>query len=652
VSKEEKASAPDAFSSGSAAVATAENAAEIPAEAPVPTSAGAADTKKKEGIEEIVVTATRRSTNLLETPVAVTAVSQNSLTERNITNALEIERVVPNLKIQDIRALGMGSVQFSMRGIGNTNYTEQGDPNVGFHVDSIYVPRSQAVVGFLFDVERIEVLRGPQGTLFGRNSTVGTINIVSAQPKFDLFEGSVEGQLGTYNERLTRAVLNVPILDDFPVLNDLALRLTGFVHRRNSQYELHEDLVWQDNYDYNPYLRLGDPARESTGAGSIDEKGLRAALRWRPVEDFTVTGTYEIFDSHSPVPPLTSRRNPYVAYLDMPHTMDQQIHGLRVAANYELLDSVSFHYYFGDSYYKHRATVDYDSGVYRYRRDSMEDIPEDMFFYDAPWRNDARSHEAQIRSTWDLPVNFLLGFFDFEEITKRNLWIDIPQRAGGILLFNQPRRIARSRAGFGEVSVALLDKFELRGGLRYSKDRKIDENGSRSEAWKSVGGPTFGCAVIAEEYGLTPYEVRNTNFCDINSLASQNRPPNDDFDQVFNNDEEFDSLDWSVTASYTPIDDMLLYGTVATGYKSGGYQDTYYLPRTGEIFFPVLKPEDLMTFEVGAKASLLGGSLRVAGDVYFMIYKNKQESVLANFGDAYCPYTWGDWDGTDILIPT
>ncbi|MEO1231604.1 MAG: Plug domain-containing protein, partial [Myxococcota bacterium] len=105
------------------------------------------------GVEEIVVTATRRKTRLIDTPVAVTAVSMDNLAQRNVTNSLSLEKLVPSLKVQDQRTLGMGAVQFTIRGIGNTNFTEQGDPNVGFHVDGVYLSRPQAAMAFLFDLE-------------------------------------------------------------------------------------------------------------------------------------------------------------------------------------------------------------------------------------------------------------------------------------------------------------------------------------------------------------------------------------------------------------------------------------------------------------------------------------------------------------------
>ncbi len=638
---------------------------------------GAGDAEKSEEIEEIVVTATRRKTKLLETPVAVTVIDPNLMFERSINNLLNIEALVPSLKVQDQRTLGMGAVQLSMRGIGNTNFTEQGDPNVGFHVDSIYLPRPQAAISFLYDVERVEVLRGPQGTLFGRNSTAGTINVVTVKPQFNKDGGSVEGQLGRFNERLVRGVVNVPLIDDV-----LAMRVTAFAHGRDSYFDLRYDDVLCDGegYDFctqddavfdnsdppqlitpgnndalggNPYLALGDPTDTKNGAGSIHERGFRVAARLAPLGwlesmkshgTFELNGSYEKYFNQSPAAPLTTRANPYLAYLDMPHTTDQQIDGYRASAKYDIFDLGSFNYAFGYTRYEHEMTIDLDAGVHRYRPAVITAAPDSQFFWDQPYINDSRSHEVQFQSNWALPVQALVGYFDFREETERNLWIDIPQPAGGLILFNQPERIAESRAVFGEVFWDFLDNFQLRGGVRYSMDRKIDVDGSRSDAFPgSVGTVPFGCPVAAQIYGITPEEARANNLCGISTGQQQFAPPYTFYDRVFNNDESFTNLDWQVTASYQ-LNDTLIHAKVATGHKSGGFQDTFFLPRTGQVIFPVLKPEELISYEVGVKTALLNGRLRISADAYFMDYNHKQESVLVNFGDLFCPYTFGDFN--------
>ena len=233
----------------------------------------------------------------------------------------------------------------------------------------------------------------------------------------------------------------------------------------------------------NPYLAFGDPTDEGAGAGSLNEMGVRAALRWKPIDRITLDGTYELFQNNSPAAPLTVRSNPYRAFLDMPMTLDQRTEGVRAVAAYEEPDLFSLQYSFGWTRYEHTSTVDLDAGVHRYRTPAYGGAEETQFFYDAPFANDSMSHEVQLRSEWDFPIKALAGYFNFKEDTNRNLWVDIPQAAGGVILFNQPSRVAKSQAVFGEVSWDITPRWELKAGLRYSMDQKTDTNGSRSDTF-------------------------------------------------------------------------------------------------------------------------------------------------------------------------
>jgi iron complex outermembrane receptor protein len=133
-----------------------------------------------DGLEEIVVTATKFSTNLMDTPIAVSAFSEEELDRLNISNVKDLNNLVPNMSIMvDVES---NAPIITLRGVRSTNTTEWGDPAVGVHYDGIYSPRPQGALALMFDIERVEVLRGPQGTLFGRNSTVGTANIISRTP--------------------------------------------------------------------------------------------------------------------------------------------------------------------------------------------------------------------------------------------------------------------------------------------------------------------------------------------------------------------------------------------------------------------------------------------------------------------------------------
>ena len=130
----------------------------------------------------------------------------------------------------------------------------------------------------------------------------------------------------------------------------------------------------------------------------------------------------------------------------------------------------------------------------------------------------------------------------------------------------------------------------------------------------------------------------------MSSVQGQLRDPYPTFDRVYNSERTFSNLDWAVALSVNPADDSVIYAKVGSGYKSGGHLGVYYLPRTNEAIQQFLEPERLINYEVGAKGTLFNGALTIAGDVYLMDYSNKQESVLVDFGDLFCPYTFGDFD--------
>ena len=129
-------------------------------------------------MEELIVTATKRETDLMKTPVAVSAVSQQQLTDLAVSNITDLGDLVPNMQVGS--SPSDSGVQVTVRGITSNNFTELGDPTVAIHVDGMYSPRPQAGLALLHDVARVEILRGPQGTLFGRNSTSGSINIITS----------------------------------------------------------------------------------------------------------------------------------------------------------------------------------------------------------------------------------------------------------------------------------------------------------------------------------------------------------------------------------------------------------------------------------------------------------------------------------------
>jgi iron complex outermembrane receptor protein len=196
----------------------------------------------EEGVAETVtVTATRVETDLMKTPVAVTVIDQDTLDREGIRSVEGMARMVPNMDIATKN--GQSTPIISMRGVRSTNETELGDPSVGVHLDGIYSPRMQGILALMFDNERVEIARGPQGTLYGRNSTVGSINIVTAKPELDKFKMRWSAQYGNFDAPELQGMINVPVTDTF------GLRFAGRYYQRDSYIDGYWDPnQWDQRY--------------------------------------------------------------------------------------------------------------------------------------------------------------------------------------------------------------------------------------------------------------------------------------------------------------------------------------------------------------------------------------------------------------------
>lgn len=165
------------------------------------------------GVQDIVVTARRTEENLQTTPVAVTALGEASLVEAQVKDVADLQRTAPSLVISKGTAGTSGFALVAIRGQGNLQPILANDPAVGTYIDGVYVARPSVGLTDLQDIQRVEVLRGPQGTLFGRNTTGGAINIISNDPT-DQFEGQVRGEVGNFDYKSIQATLNIPLADN------------------------------------------------------------------------------------------------------------------------------------------------------------------------------------------------------------------------------------------------------------------------------------------------------------------------------------------------------------------------------------------------------------------------------------------------------
>jgi iron complex outermembrane receptor protein len=217
-------------------------------------------------LDEVVVTVDRRKKDLQDYSGVAASFSESRLATVGITNAREMASMVPGLQI----GVQEGNTEVFIRGVGSDNNTELGDPAVSLHIDGVYIPRPRGVGSMFFDIERVEVNSGPQGTLRGRNAMGGSVNIVSARPKLSEFGANAEATFGTFAQRRYQGMVNIPIGET------LAFRFAGFS-------EVH------DSY----YINAG-PLYDHTAAENADAYALRGQVLFQPVHALQLLVGYDL----------------------------------------------------------------------------------------------------------------------------------------------------------------------------------------------------------------------------------------------------------------------------------------------------------------------------------------------------------------------
>ena len=267
-------------------------------QADAPSSNEKAAPKKKaaesEQVQEITVTATRYSTSLHKTPLAVTAFDQEKLARMGVTSAKDLANEIPNVTITQSND---SAIQITIRGITSSNTTEIGDPAVGFHIDGLYSPRPQGAQALMFDVEQVEVLRGPQGTLFGRNSTGGSINVISAKPDFSGDYGKAEVELGNYNKKEFNVIQNFKLSDRLAIRAAL-MKVTrdGFANQKQDFSEANSPAHgWIPDGIPDVMQRWNKKVDPSKYYTNQDEWAARLAAKFKLSNDITLNAAYEEF---------------------------------------------------------------------------------------------------------------------------------------------------------------------------------------------------------------------------------------------------------------------------------------------------------------------------------------------------------------------
>ncbi|WP_404478298.1 TonB-dependent receptor [Novosphingobium sp. BL-52-GroH] len=566
---------------------------------------------------DIIVTATRRETTLQSTPIAVSAFGQAQLDRQQVKDVTDLAKFVPSLQFN--QQGDQSAVLLTLRGIGNDSaYTEVADPEVAIYVDGIYSPRSQGASVLMYDMERVEVLRGPQGTLFGRNATVGALSLISAKPKLGEFSGNVEVTGGNYDRLGIRGAINIPITET------LAARV-AFVTDRHDGYADFQPAPDLAGINKSAFVTSGKKYY------AADQKSVRGSLLWQPGDKFSWNLSAEAFwDTGAPVIGLLQTPRPgtkrWSTLSDTAPDTDRYSVAVRSSMNYDLTDGIQLGYIAGWSRIGGSTQTDADAGALPPTGTvdaAGNDLPLGAFGENRTLssRYDFQSHELQLKSSGEQAIDWILGAYYSHE--KNRIRFDIDQRNGyrdGTFSwagsFIQANRQIDSRAVFGQAVWHVTDALRVTGGLRYTSDKKED-----------IGGRN----VTYSGEGCTPADLAPGGACQRGIFGAYPGATAQELVallpgfSIASNDVKgkWDKLTYLARVDADLAEDTLGYASISTGFKSGNIQDNAGLT----------DPETLTNYEVGLKTRLFDRRLTLNLAAYYSDFKGYQVNQAVTFRD-------------------
>jgi len=587
------------------------------------------------GLDEILVTARRREESLQAVPISVTVLSGAELRQRQVFSADQLAPLVPNLEF-DIAAPAAGATavgQIFIRGIGQTDFTPVTDSGVALYVDGVYLARSPGNVLDLVDVERVEVLRGPQGTLFGRNSIGGAIKVHSVRPDRAEAARSADLRVGTDQLVAVTVKANQPLGRSMAAnLAVNAIGRDGYVERPDgvdtgdrSRWSARGALAWEITDDLSAYAvadfsRIDENGAPTVSGGVNDRQPFAtfgnallpgcAAVAINPGFDGTPASGPPSFPppgaatgSASGCFGPASVPGPFVSEGNYPLGTRLDSSGLAVELDWTFNDAWSLLSTTGLRYMSMVSSRDGDN------------TPANIFATRDDYDHRQLSQELQLQHTSvNSTVRSILGFYLFDEHGYNLVDVTLPTgalRSGGFY-------DTQSYALFAHTSIDVTERLELSLGARHTKDRKayLPDQFSRGDASQgAVRGffaPTW--PLLAGNYlapsGPLPVGTRILEFRESTV--------------------KFDSTDWSANLSYQLNAAITGYLSYSTGYKSGGFDQRFVGP-TPDGRPSSYEPESVRSLEVGAKGHWFAGTLRASAALFNADYDDLQIIVRESF---------------------
>ena len=546
-------------------------------------------------LEDIIVTAQKRTENLQATPLAISAVTAETIEKRGISDVSTLTAVAPSLSVT-VTGASTSNIALFIRGIGESETILTVDSPVGLYVDGIVLGRSSGAVFDLVDLERVEVLRGPQGTLYGRNTIGGAVNLISKAPAQN-FGVDQSLSYGRFDHLQFKTTVDTGELG----ATGIRAKLT-YLHKQRDGYA--DNVLAKDSRDPGAYnieafraaiaYDQGQGVRVDYAFDYNDRKSVANPSQLAIVREDVATflGYSEQLGGGAP---LISRDRLDTMALDNDGVISDKVQGHTLKVEVDLAENLTLRSLTGYRKWTNTVVADYDGngGLVGFGADPVLFV--DGSFIPVGVEPISLYHLTFDRgqSQWTQEFNligkigdrteFVLGAFHFDEKAREEnptfltyilpagepipVTPDLSVDYFGVNLASnfQYRYKSKSQALFGQVTTELTDRFSVTGGLRYTKDTKqLDQ--------------------------LIPYDR------DLK--------------------RSFDQVNWALTLDYAVSDDVMTYARVATGYKAGGFN-----ARSVNDGF---KPEDLTSYELGVKSELFDRRLRLNAAVYHAVHKDVQ----------------------------
>ncbi|HKY82579.1 MAG TPA: TonB-dependent receptor [Sphingobium sp.] len=565
---------------------------------------------------EIIVTAQKRAERLIDVPLSISAATGDQLSSKGVTDVTQLEKVAPGFSYQ---ASWLGAPILSIRGIGFFDNSVSASPTVTTYLDQVPLPYAPMTRGVVLDLGRVEVLKGPQGTVFGQNSTGGALNFIAAAPT-DSVEAGIDLDIGRFSTVNSQAFVSGPI----------GANLSARVVAR---YESRDD--WQKSYGPN------DVAAGTRTGNSLGQRSFfngRASILWEPSADtsFTLTASgwrdrsdtqaarFVEFAATAPRDPFNGAvfdalsqqvappKNARMANWDPDQDFARRDYFYQVAlnGNIALNDAISL------------ATI---SAYSRYHEDSDIDMDGTSLPVGVGGvRANIKSYYQELRLSGDLPrIKWMIGGnYSHDNIKERQPYLlafTTSQHLGPLtwdrIEFRNDQKID-TLAAFGSLDYALTDTINLAGSVRYT-DQNRDYAGCLADGGNGQIATAFSLAFGFANPGPGQC-ITQTSFGVVPPIIQ------DSLDQ--------NNLSWRGSVTWKPNPDATLYATVSRGYKAGSFS---LLPA---IFSSQLSPavqESVLAYEGGFKLSTFGRTVQISGAAFYYDYTDKQITgniVILPFG--------------------